>query len=43
MFWQELNELDGYSGERYVVVDTLSQEVLVNNARLVKDKRKVRV
>jgi len=43
VFWQELNNLDGYPGERYLVVDSFKHEVVVESAVLTKDKKTTRV
>lgn len=42
VFWDELDALEGYS-QRYLVVDSTNHQVVVENARLLKDKQKVRV
>lgn len=41
-FWKEFDHLDRPE-ERYYVVDKASGEILVENARLSKDKKKIRV
>lgn len=43
LFWQELDNLEGNSGERYMVVDSAKQVVLVENAKLVREKKKTKV
>lgn len=40
-FWDEFDRSE--DDERYVVVDTTSQTILVNNARLTKNKKKIKV
>lgn len=41
-FWKEFDQLDRPE-ERYYVVDKASGEIIVHNARLVTEKKKVRV
>ncbi len=41
VFWEEYNQRD-YPGERYVVLDTKKQEVVVQNVRLVRDMKRVK-
>lgn len=41
-FWSEFHE-HGYKEERYFVVNTRTGEVIVNSARLTKDKKRVKV
>ncbi len=42
VFWKEFEELDRPE-ERYYVVDKATGQILVENARLTKGKKKVRV
>lgn len=41
-FWEEFEQLD-LPEQRYVVVDTKKNEVVVENVRLIKNKKKVKV
>lgn len=41
-FWEEFEQLD-QPEQRYVVVDTKKNEVVVENVRLIKGKKKIRV
>lgn len=41
-FWDEFYQQNN-PGDRYIVVDTKKQEVVVQNAKLVRDMKKVRV
>lgn len=41
-FWDEFYQRDN-PGDRYIVVDTKKREVIVQNAKLVRDMKKVRV
>lgn len=40
-FWEEFNQREA-PGDRYVVVDTKKQEVVVENVRLVRDMKKLK-
>lgn len=42
VFWEEFNQLDR-PADRYVVVDSKNQKIVVQNARLVREVKKVRV
>ncbi len=42
VFWDEFNQLD-QPADRYVVVDSKNQNIVVQNARLVREIKKVRV
>ena len=41
VFWEEYNQRDN-PGERYVVLDTKRQEIVVQNVKLVREMRKVK-
>ncbi|HBD01957.1 TPA: hypothetical protein DCZ17_00360 [Candidatus Collierbacteria bacterium] len=41
-FWEEFNKTDK-PGDRYVVVDTKKQEVVVENVKLVREMKKIKV
>ncbi|MFH2019272.1 MAG: hypothetical protein ABII80_01525 [bacterium] len=41
-FWEEFEQLD-QPEQRYVVVDTKKNEVVVENVRLIREKKKIRV
>jgi hypothetical protein len=41
-FWEEFEERQN-PADRYIVVDTKKQEVVVQNARLVREMKKIRV
>jgi|GEM_PF-2027211 hypothetical protein len=43
MFWDRMNALSGQAGERYMVVDRNKQVVLVENAKLIKETKKVKI
>ena len=42
IFWEEFNQLE-YPGDRYIVIDSKKNEVIVQNAKLLRDKKKIRV
>jgi len=39
VFWGEYDKLEGYPGERYMVIDTRTGEKLVDEAVLVSEKK----
>ncbi|MCE7897712.1 MAG: hypothetical protein DPW11_01435 [bacterium] len=41
VFWEEYNQRDN-PGERYVVLDTKRQEIVVQNVKLIREMRKVK-
>lgn len=41
-FWEEF-ERQEKPADRYIVIDSKNHEVIVENAKLVKDKKKIRV
>jgi len=43
MFWDQMDVLSGQPGERYMVMDRRQQIVLVKNARLVREIKRVEV
>lgn len=42
VFWEEFNQREN-PGDRYIVVDSKKREVVVQNARLVRETKKVKV
>lgn len=42
MFWEEFNSQEKPE-DRYIVVDTTGDEIVVSNARFTKKKKKIRV
>lgn len=42
-FWETMDQLDHPAEERYYVVDKRSGDVIVHNARLTKEKKKIEV
>jgi hypothetical protein len=42
VFWEEFYQRES-PGDRYVVVDSKNQKIVVQNARLVREAKKVRV
>lgn len=42
MFWEEFNSQEK-SDNRYIVIDTAGEELIVSNAKLTKKKKKIRV
>lgn len=43
MFWEEFNTGEGEHKERYYIVDVRGGDVIVANARLTREKKKVEV
>lgn len=41
-FWQEVNQRE-YPGDRYIVIDSKNNKVVVQNVKLVQGMKKVRV
>lgn len=41
-FWEEFYERDN-PGDRYIVVDTKQHEIIVQNAKLVRGMKKIKV
>ena len=42
LFWEEFNQMD-HPGDRYIVIDSKDKTVVSQNARLVREVKKVRV
>jgi hypothetical protein len=42
LFWEEFNQMD-HPGDRYIVIDSKNNTVVTQNARLVREVKKVRV
>ncbi len=42
VFWEEFNQREN-PGDRYVVIDSKNNKVVVENVKLIRDKKKVRV
>ncbi|KKU44544.1 MAG: hypothetical protein UX62_C0059G0005 [Microgenomates group bacterium GW2011_GWA2_46_7] len=42
IFWDEFNQMD-HPGDRYIVIDSKNQTVVTQNAKLVRELKKVRV
>lgn len=42
IFWEEFNQAD-HPGDRYIVIDSKNQTVVMQNAKLVREMKKVRV
>ena len=42
LFWEEFNQVD-HPGDRYIVIDSKNKTVVSQNARLVREIKKIRV
>jgi hypothetical protein len=42
IFWEEFNQMDR-PGDRYIVIDSKNKTVVSQNARLIRETKKVRV
>ncbi len=42
VFWDEFEQVER-SGDRYIVIDSKNREVIAENIKLIKDKKKIRV
>lgn len=42
VFWEEFNQREN-PGDRYIVIDSKNNKVVVENVKLIRDKKKVRV